>query len=358
MTGVAGDDTTRLRQMISGYMVSQVIYVTAVLGLADLTATSAMGADTLARQIGTHGPSLTRLLRALIALGLAEEPEPGRFRMTALGALLRAGIPGSWRNTALMHGAESGWRAWGSLLHAVRTGENAFEHVFGMGSFQQLAREPERAAIFTSYMADATRRFVAAILAAHDFTHYRRIVDVGGGNGVLISSVLAALPEAEGIIFDTPSGIEGAQVQLDEAGIAARCRLVAGDFFRAVPEAADAYILKSVLHDWDDERAVAILESCRRAMRRDSALLVVERLLPERIECSDAHREIVMMDVHMLAVPGGRERTASEYAELLAAAELRSIDVRPTASPFAVVTAVRADTRTVRQNAEKKGARS
>jgi len=257
MTGAAAEETARLRQMISGYMVSQVIYVTAVLGLADLTATSAIGADALARETGTDGPSLARLLRALVALGLAEESEPERFRMTALGALLRADIPGSLRNVALMHGGESGWRAWGSLLHSVRTGENAFEHVFGTGSFQHLAREPERAALFTAYMADATRPFVAAILAAHDFSRYRRIIDIGGGNGVFMSRVLAALPNAEGIIFDTPSGIEGGQMELDAAGVGERCRRVAGDFFRDAPEAADAYILKSVLHDWDDNRAAA-----------------------------------------------------------------------------------------------------
>ena len=165
-----------------------------------------------------------------------------------------------------MAGSEQGWRAWGNLLHSVRTGENAFEHVFGMGSFQYTALEPERAKVFDDYMADLTRRSVAAIVSAHDFSGYRRIVDVGGGNGALMSSVLAAVPDAEGFILDTPTGVEGARRRLEQAGVSARCRIVAGDFFEAVPEAADAYILKSILHDWDDDRAIAILGNCHREM--------------------------------------------------------------------------------------------
>ena len=224
-----------------------------------------------------------------------------------------------------MLGGEQSWRAWGNLLHAVRTGETAFEHLFGMGSFAYSALHPERAAMFDAYMADLTHQSVGAILASHDFSRYQRIVDVGGGNGVLLSGILAAIPEAEGFAFDTPTGVEGAKRRAQQAGVADRCRIVAGDFFAAVPEAADAYILKSVLHDWDDDRAITILRNCRRAMRPDSTLLVVERLLPERIECSEAHREIVMMDMHMLVMPGGRERTATEYAELFVAAGLKSI---------------------------------
>jgi hypothetical protein len=355
MSGVATDNAAGLRQMIFGYMTSQAIFVTATLGLADLMAKDAVSIEALAMEARAHGPSLARLLHALVALGLAEEPETGHFRTTSLGALLRSGIPGSLRNVALMHGSEPGWRAWANLLHAVRTGENAFKHVFGMGSFQHLAREPERAALFNAYMPDLTRPFVTAILAAHDFSRYRRIVDVGGGNGILLSSILAIAPAAEGLIFDTQTGIEGARQRLEEAGVAERCRSLAGDFFEAVPEAADAYILKSVLHNWDDDRAVDILNSCHRAMGPHSTLLVVERLLPERIECIGAHRDIVMMDLHMLVMPGGRERTTNQYAKLLATAGLLSTRVRPTASPFAVMEVVRADAHEAGRREEENG---
>jgi hypothetical protein len=334
MSSVAADDVTRLRAMISGYMLSQVISVTASLGLADALGTRTVAGEALAEATKTHERSLLRLLRALIAWGLLKEPEVGRFRLTALGALLRSDAPGSLHSLAMV--GEATWRAWGELLHAVRTGENAFEHIFGMGSFQYSALHPERAALFDAYMADRTQRSAAAILVAHDFSRYRHIVDVGGGNAILLSAILAAVPQARGIVFDTAVGVEGARRRLEQAGVTNRCRVLAGDFFESgqLPKGADAYILKSILHDWNDERAIAILANCRRAMRPDSKLLVVERLLPERTEYCDAHREIVMMDLHMLAVPGGRERTGGQYADLFAAAGLTSPELRPTRSPF------------------------
>ncbi len=242
-----------------------------------------------------------------------------------------------------MLGGETTWRAWGELRHAVRTGGTAFEHLFGMRSFQHLALHPERAAIFDAYMGDLTRRSTAAILASHNFSRYRHIVDVGGGNGALLSSILAAVPEAEGAIFDTTAGIAGARCRLEQAGVADRCRIIAGDFFATVPEGGDAYILKSILHDWEDDRAVVILENCRRAMRPESRLLVVERLLPERTEFSDAHREIMMMDLHMLVGPGGSERTAAHYDRLFAAAGLKSIGARSTSSPFVITEVAKTD---------------
>jgi SAM-dependent methyltransferase len=343
MSGVTADDGTKLREMISGYMVSQVIFVAAALGLADLLGAGGMSAEALASATGTHSPSLTRLLRVLIAWGLLEEPEAGCLKLTAAGALLRTDVPGSLRNLALMLGGETTWRAWGDLPHSVRTGATAFEHVFGMGAFQYLALHPERSAIFDAYMADLTRRSTAAILASHDFARYRRIVDVGGGNGTLLSSILAAVSEAEGSVFDTKAGVEGAGRRLEQAGVAGRCRIIAGDFLAAVPEGGDTYILKSILHDWEDDRAVVILQNCRRAMRPDSMLLVVERLLPERTECSDAHQEVMMMDMHMLVVQGGRERTTGHYARLFAAAGLKLIGTGSTGSSFVIMEVSKAD---------------
>jgi orsellinic acid C2-O-methyltransferase len=343
MPNVAADGAGKLREMISGYMISQVICVMAALRLADLLATGAMSGGALAQATETDGRSLARLLRALTAWGLLEEREPERFNLSPLGALLRSDASGSLRNLALMGGGEAGSRAWANLLHAVRTGESAFEHVFGVGSFRYNALQPERAAIFDGYMADLTRRSVSAIVAAHDFSHYRRIVDVGGGNGALLTGILADVPEVEGCVFDTSVGVEGARRRLRQAGVEDRCQIVAGDFFERVPDGADAYILKSVLHDWGDDRAVAILENCCRAMRRDSKLLIVERLLPERIECTDYCREIVMMDIHMLVMQSGRERTVTQYAELFAAAGLGLTAVQPTSSPFAIMEAQTTD---------------
>ena len=332
-------DVERLRQMITGYTISQVIAVAATLDLADMMAKDAMTPEQLATKTGGHGPALTRLLHALVALGLAEEPHAGQFRMTALGSLLRKGAPEC--DLALMAGSEFNWRTWGDLLYAVRTGETAFEHVFGMKNFEWIALKPERAAAFDAYMANYTQRAAAAILAAYDFSRYRLIVDIGGGNGVLMNGILSSTP-AEGIIFDTLTGIEGAKQRLG-AEVAGRYQLLAGDFFQTVPEGGDAYILKSILHDWNDHDAIAILRNCQRAMRSDSTLVVIERLLPERVENSAAHREIMMMDLHMLVMLNGRERSKAEYAALLAAAGLRLTATIPTSSQYAVMEVLKAD---------------
>jgi SAM-dependent methyltransferase len=339
MADPTDDDRTRLHGMISGHMVSQILSVTASLGIADLLGAGEASVAALAKATETHHRSLARLLRALAAWGILEETQPGCFKLTAFGAPLRTDVPGSLRSLALVHCGEPVWRSWGDLLHTVRTGQTAFEHVFGMNSFQYASLRPDRVAIFDEYMAALTHRSIAAILASHDFSQYRHIVDVGGGNGALLSRILAAVPQAEGCIFDTPAGVKGAKQRLEQAGVVDRCRITTGDFFEAVPEAADAYILKSVLHDWDDDQALMILENCRRAMHPDGVLLIVERLLPERINRCDAHREITMMDMHMLVVPGGRERTIAEYAALCAAAWLEPIGVRPTGSPFVIIQA-------------------
>lgn len=339
MADPTDNDRTRLQGMISGYMMSQILSVTASLGIVDLLGAGEASVATLAKSTETHHGSLARLLRALAAWGILEETQPGCFRLTAFGAPLRTDAPESLRNLALARCGEPVWRSWGDLLHTVRTGETAFEHLFGMNSFQYTSLRPDRGVIFDDYMAALTRQSIAAILASHDFSQYRHIVDVGGGNGALLSRILSAVPEAEGCIFDTLAGVKGARRRLEQAGVADRCRITAGDFFEAVPEAADAYILKSVLHDWDDNQAVIILENCRRAMHPDSVVLIVERLLPERITCCDAHREISMMDMHMLVVPGGRERTIAEYAALCAAAWLEPLGVGPTGSPFAIIQA-------------------
>lgn len=341
MSEANADQSARLRAMISGYMISQVIAATAALGLVDLIADEPKCAEELAKTTKTCHEPLARLLRALSALGLAEHLEKGTFRLTSLGALLRSDAPGSLRPLALMLGAEGIWRAWGELLQTLRTGETAFDHVFGMGSFERGSLHPERAAMFDAYMAELTRRWIGAILTAHDFSRSCQIVDIGGGNGVLLGAILAAFPHAEGIVFDTKVGLAGTAQRLEEAGVLKRCRIVAGDFFDAIPGDADTYILKSVLHDWSDDQCVAILKNCRRAMRRDSTLVVIERALPERILAEDAHREIVMMDVHMLVATGGRERTIAQYNALFAAAGLTAIATQSTTSPFTILTAVR-----------------
>ncbi len=339
-TEVTVEDVAQLRGMISGYMVSQVISVTAALGLADILAKGATSADALAKQTETHPEALTRLLRSLAVLGLVEPSDTGLLQLTPLGALLRSDAPGSLRAIAIMAGGGGIWRAWGDLLHTVRTGETAFNHVFGMGSFEYSSLHPERAAMFDAYMAGHTLRAVPAILAAYDFSCERHIVDVGGGNGILLSAILVAAPKMKGIVFDIAAGLKETRRRLEEADVSERCSVVAGDFFKSVPSGAETYILKSILHDWNDAQCVVILKNCYDAMRADSTLVIIERVMPEPASRSDVDREAVMMDVHMM-VARGRERTILQYKQLLAAAGLTATAAKPTASPFTVLSAAK-----------------
>lgn len=311
-----------LWSLITGYMPARVIHVAAELGIADRLATEAKTADALAQETDTAPVPLRRLLRALASIGLIEEVEPGCFALTAAGNLLRSDVPGSLRNLALMFGGERAWRSWGELLHSVRTGESGTRRVYGVGSFEYLAANPAQAAIFNAAMAENTGRRTGLLISAYDLSQFRNIVDVGGGDGTLMRSILAANAGLRGAIFDLPSGVAQAPPKLAEMGVSSRCAIIPGNFFHAVPEAADAYILKYVIHDWDDEQSVAILSNCRQAMHGNSKILLIERVMPERMEATPIHRRIAMADMNMLAMPGGQERTEQEYRTLLAAAGL------------------------------------
>ncbi|KRR20843.1 hypothetical protein CQ14_26470 [Bradyrhizobium lablabi] len=308
--------------MITGYMPARVVHVAAELGIADLLATEAKTADTLARETNTASMPLRRLLRALASMGLVEEVEPGGFALTAAGSQLRSDVPGSMRNVALMFGGERAWRSWGELVHCVRTGESGTRRVYGVGTFEYLAANPAQAAIFNGAMAENTRRVTELLVSAYDFSQFRRIVDVGGGDGTLMVAILAANAAVRGMVFDLPSGLAQAPQKLADAGVSARCETIAGDFFHSVPEAIDGYILKYVIHDWDDEQSVAILSNCREAMHRTSKIVLIERIMPERMEATPIHQRIALADMNMLAMPGGQERTEREYRNLFAAAGL------------------------------------
>jgi len=326
---VADIPPSTLMQLITSFMPARLVHVAAHLGIADLLANGSKTAKTLARETKTHAPSLHRLLRALVSLGLLDEIEPNQFTLTATGAHLRTDMPGSLRNLALMFGGEQSWQSWGDLLHSVRTGESASQHLYGLGSFEYLAAHPKQALIFNEAMADITRQVARALAAAYDFSRFRTVVDVGGGNGTLIAAILAGAPALRGIVFDLLTGNAEAPQQLAAAGVAERCEVVVGDFLRSVPNGADAYILKSVIHDWDDDRSVLILKNCHRAMSAGGKLLLVERVMPARMEASPSHQRMAMIDMNMLAVPGGRERTEAEYRALFAAAGFALVHILP-----------------------------
>jgi hypothetical protein len=308
--------------LIAGYMPARVVHVAAELGIADLLATGAKTADALAQEIDAAPVPLRRLLRALASIGLIEESEPGCFALTAAGNQLRSNVPGSMRNVALMFGGERAWRSWGELLHSVRTGESGTRRIYGVGTFEYLAANPGQAAIFNAAMAENTRRITELLISTYDFSPFRNIVDVGGGDGTLLVSILAANTSVRGAVFDLPSGVAQAPQKLSDTGISKRCDIIAGNFFHSVPEAADAYVLKYVIQDWDDEQSVAILSNCRKAMHGASKILLIGRVMPERIEATPIHQRIAMADMNMLAMPGGQERTEQEYRNLFAAAGL------------------------------------
>lgn len=311
-----------LWSLITGYMPARVVHVAAELGIADLLATEAKTADVLARETDTAPVPLHRLLRALASIGLVEELEAARFRLTTAGEQLRSNVPGSMRNIAMMFGGERAWRSWGELLHSVKTGESGTRRVYGVGTFEYLTANPDAAVIFNAAMAENTRRITELLVSTYDFSQFQNVVDVGGGNGTLMAAILAVNAGIRGAVFDLPSGIAQAPQNLDAAGVAERCEAIAGDFFRSVPEGADAYILKYVIHDWDDAQSVAILTNCRKAMLQTSKVLLIERVMPERTLATPMHQRIVMADMNMLAMPGGQERTEQEYRNLFAASGL------------------------------------
>ncbi len=324
-----------LRDLIDGFRKTQLIHVAAKLRIADLLKEGPKNCDELAQLAGARSQALYRVLRALVSMGICAENEDGRFELTPLAAPLQTGVPGSLRAWAIMSGNE--WhRSWGDLLHTVRTGEPAFEHVFGLEQWEYLARNPEAAETFNESMAEMMEHASAAIVAAYDFSRIATIVDVGGGHGSLIVAILKANPGLRGILFDRSYVVESAGNLLDGEGVAGCCQLVAGDFFRSVPGRGDAHILKWIIHDWDDDRAVAILKNCRRALPPNGRLLVVERVIPPGNEPFEGK----MGDIMMLVLGGGLERNEAEYEALLAAAGFAMTKIVPTASPFSIIEGV------------------
>jgi len=325
-------------QMIAGFWVSRAIYIAAKLGIADLLKDGAKNSEALAQATGLHAPSLYRVLRALASVGVFAEDEQGRFALTPIAATLRTDVPGSLRAFAIAELGEDHYPAWGEVLHSVKTGEIAFDHLFGMDVWQYRAQHPEDGKIFDEAMASFSSVVNATVVASYDFSSIGKIVDVGGGDGSLIASILRANPGMKGVLFDLPHVIAGARRRIEAEGLAERCEVVGGDAFVSVPSGGDAYLLKWIIHDWDDERSVALLKSCHRAMAKNGKLLVVEAIIPSD-DTPSFHK---FMDLNMLVMTGGRERTEAEYQTLLEAAGFRLVGIIPTQSEMRVIEGIRA----------------
>ena len=326
-----------LREQIMGFRATQMIHVAAKLGLADQLAAGPRPVEDLAAAVGAEPQALRRLLRALASLGIFAQDEAGGFALTPQAELLRSDVQGSLRDIALMYGEDWLWQAYGNMTHSVRTGAPAFTKTHGQPFYGYLHAHPRAAARFNAAMNGFSSHETAAILEAYDFSDARSVVDIGGGHGALLAALLRAHAQLTGTLFDLPSVVAGAEATLSEMGIAERVRTVAGDFFDEAPAGADLYVMKSVLHNWDDADAQRILTTCGSAMAPDARLLVIERVVPE----GNAPAEAKLFDINMLVVAGGCERTELEYRRLFEAAGLAVVRVAATRSPMSVMVATR-----------------
>jgi hypothetical protein len=319
-----------LNRLIGGYRVSRAIAVVVALGIPDLLAGGPRAIDDLAQATETHAGALYRVLRLLAGMDLFEEAAPRQFRLTPLGQGLRSDVPGAMGSTALMHLDSARWRSWDDLLYSVCTGKIAFPHVHGIEIFDYLRERPDAVEVFQQAMTANTTRSGAAITRIYDFSGAKRIVDIGGGHGLFLATILHAYPALHGVLFDQPEVVAGASTALAAADVADRCEVVGGDFFAEVPQGGALYLLRQILHDWDDERATLILANCRRAMPSTGKVLVVEGVIGADYRQS---LPVLQLDLEMLVNFGGRQRTEDEYRALFAAAGLQLGGVIPLGDP-------------------------
>jgi hypothetical protein len=330
-----------MQELIFAAWMSQAIAAAADLGIADTLAKEALDLHELADRVGADPDALKRLLRALIGRGILRQGRDGRYGLNALGHTLRSDAPGSMAGIARLVGAPQWREHWSHLVEAIRTGEAVLPKLRGKDAFEYVGGEPELAEIFNQAMTNISELAVAPVVAAYDFGPYPTIVDVGGGHGRLLAAILAATPGAHGVLYDLSQVVAGAATLLHEHNVSHRVRIASGSFFDGVPPGGDAYVLKNIIHDWSDEKAVQILRRVRAATGAAAVVLLIEWMLP------DHHREFPghVVDLEMLVQATGRERTAPEYRYLLEQAGLEMTQVVPTAGPFSVVEAKPARTK-------------
>jgi O-methyltransferase domain/Dimerisation domain len=325
-----------LAALAAGHWVSRAVHVAAKLRVADLLADGPLDAAILAQRTGVHPDALFRLLRALAAVGVFPQQDGGRFGLTALAEMLRSDAPGSLYDYVMMLGSAESWQAWQHMEDAVATGIPAFDYAFGMPIFEYFARNPALGRIFDKAMRSRSAADHDAVIAAYDFSRAGHIVDVGGGEGTFLAAVLKSAPQARGTLFERPQAADMARAAIAASEAAGRVDVVAGDFFSAVPAGADLYLIKQVVHDWNDAQAISILANCRTAMTAASRLLILEMLIGAENTPAFAN----MLDLMMLVSTGGRERTLAEYRQLASRAGLEVTRVVPTSGPLTIVEAV------------------
>jgi hypothetical protein len=340
MTLAAKPPPLQMLDLVTGYWLSCGVHVAARLSIADHLGKGPRSSADLAKDCGAHAPTLYRLLRMLASHGVFCERDDGRFENSPLSALLRADAPASMKPFAIMIVDSPSFLAWNDLLETVKSGEEAFQRVHRMGGFEYMAAHPDKAKEFGESMTSISSMENPAIAEGYDFQGIGKLVDLGGGHGSLLASILRRFPEMKGVVYDRAEVVANAKkdVHLRDKGIAARVELVAGNFFESVPAGADAYLMKYILHDWSDAQCRAILEHCRKSMAKGGKVLVVDTVIPEGNEPHWGK----LLDMNMLVMTPGRERTEAEFRELFASAGLKVSRVVPTACALSVVEGVAA----------------
>jgi hypothetical protein len=329
------DPTRRLLHLIDGYQPSQALHVAASLRISDILAVEPRCIKDLATETKTNEPALFRLMRALESIGVYTRDDRQRYANTELGERLRSDVPGSLAGWAEYVGRSYYRQAWGGLLDSVRIGDNAFARIHGMSPWQYRRGHPEEQIIFDAAMTSTAEVVLDAVVASYDFGRFGCVADIGGGVGTLLLAVLRRYRDVRGVLFDQSHVTDRALAALHAAGVAQRSEAIAGDFFVSVPTGADAYLLKSIIHDWGDEDAVTILRVCRQAMSPDATLLLIEQLIGQGPDPSHT----AFSDLNMLVSPGGQERTLEEYAALLAASGFQLTGAAETGTPAFVIEA-------------------
>jgi O-methyltransferase domain len=325
-----------LHMSFTALVIARAVYVAAKLGIPDLLQDQQLQSEELAQATGMQPGALYRLLRALSSAGIVSEFPEHRFALTPVGRVLRSDVPGSMRALVVFCGEPFYLQAWQEILYSIQTGKPAWDKVHGMAVFDYYRQHPEDARIFDEAMTSLSWAEAHAVVRAYDFARFRTLVDVGGGHGTLLMTILHAHPQLHGILFDQPQVVEGARSRMTSEGLASRCDVVAGDFFQAVPQGGDAYMLKSIIHDWDDEYSVALLKNCRQVIPAEGRLLVIETVVPPPGEAHYAKYQ----DLEMLVMLGSQERTVEEYAALFTRAQFKLVGVVPTQEPLSIVEAV------------------
>jgi len=329
----AKNPSAELMQLVNAFRASRAVHVVAELGIADLLKDGPRKAEELAAATSTHPRALYRILRTLAAVGVFHEGSERTFSLTEVGQCLRSDAPDPVYAWTRFVGRPYSWQTWGELLQSVRTGESVFRHVHGCEAFEYRARHPEENLLYDRAQAEISRGISDAVAKSYDFSAFKRVVDVGGGQGGLLVRVLQVWENLRGVLFDQPQVVANADKVLAAAGVLDRCEIVGGSFFDSIPAGADGYLMKAIVHNWDDEASIRVLRNIREAMRPDGKLLIVERVVGGPNEDLEAK----LSDLQMMVALGGLERTLEEFTGLFDASGFRLARVVPTGTRYGII---------------------